>query len=103
MSILQSDDDIGTVEEEQALLQANLDYIQQMITDKQGEIVCMMESKGEGDTIEVSTIIRNSSVREAKYLLEHFLDMSINSVSFDGIIVIRNRYVTRMRYVVWYG
>lgn len=41
----------------------------------------MMESKGDGDTVEASSIIHNSSVREAKYLLEHFLDMAINFVS----------------------
>lgn len=58
----------------------------QTITDQQSEIVCMMEGKGEGDTVEVSTIIHNSSVREAKYLLEHFLDMAINFVSSTEVI-----------------
>ena len=72
---------VQSLQEEQTLLQANLEYVGQMITDQQSEIVCMMESKGDGDTVEASSIIHNSSVREAKYLLEHFLDMAINFVS----------------------
>ena len=58
-----------------------MEYVGQMITDQQSEIVCMMEGKGDGDTVEASSIIHNSSVRDAKYLLEHFLDMAINFVS----------------------
>ena len=62
-------------------MRANLEYIAQMITERQSEIVCMMESKGEGDTVEASSIIHNCHVRDAKYLLEHFLDTAINYVS----------------------
>ena len=62
-------------------MRANLEYIAQMITERQSEIVCMMESKGDGDTLEASSIIHNCHVRDAKYLLEHFLDTAISYVS----------------------
>jgi kinesin family protein 4/21/27 len=69
---------IGSLDNELSLVRANLEYIAQVITERQSEIVCMMESKGDGDTLEASSIIHNCHVRDAKYLLEHFLDTAIS-------------------------
>ena len=62
-------------------MRANLEYIAKVITERQSEIVCMRESKGDGDTVEASSIIHNCHIRDANYLLEHFLDTAISYVS----------------------
>ena len=36
----------------------------------------------EGDTTQVSTLIHSCTVREAKYLLEHFVDTVVKMVSY---------------------
>ncbi|XP_071956481.1 kinesin-like protein KIF21A isoform X3 [Antedon mediterranea] len=65
-------DQIGTV-------QANTDYVQEQISECQCNIMEMMENRDDGETQVISDVIESCSLLEAKYLLEHFLTLSINT------------------------
>ncbi|XP_033100030.1 kinesin-like protein KIF21A isoform X2 [Anneissia japonica] len=65
-------DQIGTV-------QANIDYVQEQISECQSNIMEMMENRDDGETQVISDVIESCNLLEAKYLLEHFLTLSINT------------------------
>ncbi|XP_065898994.1 kinesin-like protein KIF21A isoform X2 [Dysidea avara] len=65
-------------------LKDNLDYVQDRIKSGQNDIMALMETKtDEGDTTQVSTLIHGCTVREAKYLLEHFVD-TVVKIGLEG-------------------
>uniref|UniRef100_A0A4W4E990 Kinesin motor domain-containing protein n=1 Tax=Electrophorus electricus TaxID=8005 RepID=A0A4W4E990_ELEEL len=59
-------------------LLANIDYINDSITDCQANIMQMEEAKEEGDTVDVSAVIGSCTLSEARFLLDHFMSMAIN-------------------------
>lgn len=54
--------------------------MQENIVELQNDLIAVDDAKSEGDTLEAHTIITSSSPREAKYLLEHLLDLVLNLV-----------------------
>lgn len=46
----------------------------------QNDLIAVDDTKSDGDTLEAHSIITSSSPREAKYLLEHLLDLVLNLV-----------------------
>ncbi|XP_051547987.1 kinesin-like protein KIF21A isoform X4 [Myxocyprinus asiaticus] len=69
---------IQTLNEELESLLANIDYINDSITDCQANIMQMEEAKEEGDTVDVSAVIGSCTLAEARFLLDHFMSMAIN-------------------------
>uniref|UniRef100_V9K7W8 Kinesin-like protein KIF21A n=1 Tax=Callorhinchus milii TaxID=7868 RepID=V9K7W8_CALMI len=69
---------IHNINEEIESLSANIDYINDSISDCQANIMQMEEAKEEGGTVDVSAVITSCSLTEARYLLDHFLSMAIN-------------------------
>ena len=69
------------VEEDLDSISANIDYVQENIVELQNDLIAVDDAKSEGDTLEAHTIIASSSPKEAKYLLEHLLDLVLNLVS----------------------
>ncbi len=59
---------------------ANIDYVQENIVELQNDMIALDDSKADGDTVEAQSIINACSPREAKYLLEHLLDMVLGLV-----------------------
>lgn len=72
------------VEEDLDSISANIDYVQENIVELQNDLIAVDDAKSEGDTLEAHTIIASSSPREAKYLLEHLLDLVLNLVSVNA-------------------
>ncbi|XP_056138364.1 kinesin-like protein KIF21A [Lampris incognitus] len=64
--------------EEVDALAANIDYINDSIADCQANIMQMEEAKEEGDTVDVSAVISSCTLSEARFLLDHFMSMTIN-------------------------
>ncbi|KAM9312446.1 kinesin-like protein KIF21A isoform 1-T1 [Gastrophryne carolinensis] len=64
--------------EEIESLTANIDYINDSISDCQASIMQMEEAKEEGDTLDVTAIISSCTLTEARYLLDHFLSMAVS-------------------------
>ncbi|XP_069570579.1 kinesin-like protein KIF21A isoform X2 [Brachyistius frenatus] len=64
--------------EEVDALTANIDYINDNIADCQANIMQMEETKEEGDTVDVSAVIGSCTLAEARFLLDHFMLMTIN-------------------------
>ena len=81
--VLQSVDreELATIDEDLDSIAANVDYIQENIVELQNDLIAVDDVKLDGDTLEAHTIIASSSTREAKYLLEHLLDLVLNLVS----------------------
>lgn len=71
------------VEEDLDSILANIDYVQENIVELQNDLIAVDDTKSEGDTLEAHTIITSSSPREAKYLLEHLLDLVLHLVSIN--------------------
>uniref|UniRef100_A0ABM5GGE1 Kinesin-like protein KIF21A isoform X2 n=1 Tax=Pogona vitticeps TaxID=103695 RepID=A0ABM5GGE1_9SAUR len=69
---------IQNINEEMESLTANIDYINDSISDCQANIMQMEEAKEEGETLDVTAVINACTLTEARYLLEHFLTMGIN-------------------------
>ncbi|XP_033889009.1 kinesin-like protein KIF21A isoform X4 [Acipenser ruthenus] len=67
-----------SLNEEMESLTANIDYINDSISDCQANIMQMEEAKEEGDTVDVTAVISSCTLTEARYLLDHFLSMAIN-------------------------
>ncbi|KPP66507.1 kinesin-like protein KIF21A-like, partial [Scleropages formosus] len=67
-----------SLNEEMESLTANIDYINDSITDCQANIMQMEEAKEEGDTMDVAAVISSCTLSEARFLLDHFLSMAIN-------------------------
>ncbi|XP_038667147.1 kinesin-like protein KIF21A isoform X4 [Scyliorhinus canicula] len=69
---------IHSINEETESLSANIDYINDSISECQANIMQMEEAKDEGGTVDVSAVITSCSLTEARYILDHFLIMVIN-------------------------
>ncbi|XP_051975444.1 kinesin-like protein KIF21A isoform X3 [Xyrauchen texanus] len=69
---------VQTLNEELESLLANIDYINDSITDCQANIMQMEEAKEEGDAVDVSAVIGSCTLAEARFLLDHFMSMAIN-------------------------
>ncbi|KAM6437074.1 kinesin-like protein KIF21A isoform 4-T4 [Liasis olivaceus] len=72
------DKNIHNINEEMESLVANIDYINDSISDCQANIMQMEEAKEEGETLDVTAVINACTLTEARYLLDHFLTMGIN-------------------------
>uniref|UniRef100_A0A8C3K139 Kinesin family member 21A n=1 Tax=Calidris pygmaea TaxID=425635 RepID=A0A8C3K139_9CHAR len=69
---------VQNINEEMESLTANIDYINDSISDCQANIMQMEEAKEEGETLDVTAVINACTLTEARYLLDHFLTMGIN-------------------------
>ncbi|XP_033619494.1 kinesin-like protein KIF21A isoform X5 [Fukomys damarensis] len=72
------DKHVVNINEELESLTANIDYINDSISDCQANIMQMEEAKEEGETLDVTAVISACTLTEARYLLDHFLSMGIN-------------------------
>ncbi|KAG8007523.1 Kinesin-like protein KIF21B, partial [Nibea albiflora] len=63
--------------EEIEVLNANIDYINDSLSDCQATIVQIEETKDELDSVDTSVVISSCSLAEARHLLDHFLKASI--------------------------
>ncbi|KAM4747532.1 kinesin-like protein KIF21A isoform 3-T3 [Rhinophrynus dorsalis] len=73
-----TDKHIHNINDEIESLSANIDYVNDSISDCQASIMQMEEAKEEGDTLDVSAVISSCTLTEARYLLDHFLSMAVN-------------------------
>uniref|UniRef100_A0A8B9LRK2 Kinesin family member 21B n=1 Tax=Astyanax mexicanus TaxID=7994 RepID=A0A8B9LRK2_ASTMX len=64
--------------EEIEVLNANVDYINDSLSDCQATIVQIEETKDELDSVDTSVVISSCSLAEARHLLDHFLKASID-------------------------
>ncbi|KAA0707897.1 Kinesin-like protein KIF21B [Triplophysa tibetana] len=64
--------------EEIEVLNANIDYISDSLSDCQATIVQIEETKDELDSVDTSVVISSCSLAEARSLLEYFLKASID-------------------------
>ncbi|XP_053412068.1 kinesin-like protein KIF21A isoform X10 [Nycticebus coucang] len=74
----EGDKNVVNINEEIESLTANIDYINDSISDCQANIMQMEEAKEEGETLDVTAVINACTLTEARYLLDHFLSMGIN-------------------------
>ncbi|XP_065185487.1 kinesin-like protein KIF21A isoform X2 [Sycon ciliatum] len=74
---MQDDVSISFQEEQLEALGAHLEYVQSNIDERQDEIMQFMEAKDEGDTVVATGLLQSCSMKEARYLLDHFLQLSI--------------------------
>ncbi|XP_075284531.1 kinesin-like protein KIF21A isoform X7 [Opisthocomus hoazin] len=74
----EADRNVQNINEEVESLTANIDYINDSISDCQANIMQMEEAKEEGETLDVTAVINACTLTEARYLLDHFLTMGIN-------------------------
>ncbi|XP_014651342.1 PREDICTED: kinesin-like protein KIF21A [Ceratotherium simum simum] len=74
----EEDKNVVNISEEMESLTANIDYINDSISDCQANIMQMEEAKEEGETLDVTAVINACTLTEARYLLDHFLSMGIN-------------------------
>ncbi|KAJ8395406.1 hypothetical protein AAFF_G00033910 [Aldrovandia affinis] len=65
------------INEEIEVLNANIDYINDSLSDCQATIVQIEETKDELDSVDTSVVISSCSLAEARHLLDHFLKASI--------------------------
>ncbi|XP_043083991.1 kinesin-like protein KIF21A isoform X2 [Puntigrus tetrazona] len=70
--------DVQSLNEELESLLANIDYINDSISDCQANIMQMEEAKEEGDAVDVSAVVGSCTLAEARFLLDHFMSMAIN-------------------------
>ncbi|KAE8616161.1 hypothetical protein XENTR_v10008734 [Xenopus tropicalis] len=73
-----ADKNIHSLSEEMESLNANIDYLNDSISDCQASIMQMEEAKEEGDTLDVTAVISSCTLTEARYLLDHFLNMAVS-------------------------
>ncbi|XP_038053366.1 kinesin-like protein KIF21A [Patiria miniata] len=59
-------------------MNANIEYVQEQITECQANIMEVMEGKDEVDAGDAAAVIDTCCLQEAKYMLEHFLQLTIN-------------------------
>ncbi|XP_056595316.1 kinesin-like protein KIF21A isoform X3 [Triplophysa dalaica] len=69
---------VQSLNEELESLLANIDYINDSISDCQANIMQMEEAKEEGDSVDVSAVIGSCTLAEARFLLDHFMSMAVN-------------------------
>ncbi|XP_026059104.1 kinesin-like protein KIF21B isoform X5 [Carassius auratus] len=70
--------DVQSLNEELESLLANIDYINDSISDCQANIMQMEEAKEEGDAVDISAVVGSCTLTEARFLLDHFMSMAIN-------------------------
>ncbi|XP_052453799.1 kinesin-like protein KIF21A isoform X6 [Carassius gibelio] len=70
--------DVQSLNEELESLLANIDYINDSISDCQANIMQMEEAKEEGDAVDMSAVVGSCTLTEARFLLDHFMSMAIN-------------------------
>ncbi|TNM91392.1 hypothetical protein fugu_019772 [Takifugu bimaculatus] len=73
-----ADRSLASLNEELESLGANIDYINDSIADCQANIMQMEEAKEEGDTVDVAAVISSCSLSEARFLLDHLMNLAIN-------------------------
>uniref|UniRef100_A0A672IAV8 Kinesin family member 21B n=1 Tax=Salarias fasciatus TaxID=181472 RepID=A0A672IAV8_SALFA len=66
------------INEDIEVLNANIDYINDSLSDCQAMIVQIEETKDELDSVDTSVVISSCSLAEARHLLDHFLKASID-------------------------
>ncbi|KAG9332371.1 hypothetical protein JZ751_015014 [Albula glossodonta] len=66
------------INEELEALNANVDYINESLSDCQATIVQIEESKDELGSVDTSAVISSCSLSEARHLLDHFLKASVD-------------------------
>ncbi|XP_077429364.1 kinesin-like protein KIF21B isoform X2 [Vanacampus margaritifer] len=66
------------ISEDIEVLNANIDYINDSMSDCQATIVQIEETKDELDSVDTSVVISSCSLAEARHLLDHFLKASID-------------------------
>ncbi|XP_041467223.1 kinesin-like protein KIF21A [Lytechinus variegatus] len=59
-------------------LNDNIEYVQEQITECQSGIMEVMEGKEEIDAVDAAAVVEQCSLREAKYMLEHFINLAIS-------------------------
>ncbi|XP_066543248.1 kinesin-like protein KIF21A isoform X2 [Amia ocellicauda] len=64
--------------EEMESLIANIDYVNDSISECQANIMQMEEAKEEGDAVDIAAMMSSCTLIEARFLLDHFLSMAIN-------------------------
>lgn len=69
---------LSTLNEEIESLSANIDYINDSISECQANIMQIEEAKEEGDMLDVTAVISSCTLTEARYLLDHFLSMAVS-------------------------
>ncbi|XP_072521494.1 kinesin-like protein KIF21B isoform X3 [Salminus brasiliensis] len=69
---------VHEMNEEIEVLNANVDYINDSLSDCQATIVQIEETKDELDSVDTSVVISSCSLAEARHLLDHFLKASID-------------------------
>ncbi|XP_069797877.1 kinesin-like protein KIF21B isoform X3 [Narcine bancroftii] len=72
------DGSILEINEEFETLNANIDYINDNISECQATIMQIEETKDEINSTDTSVVISSCSLAEARHLLDHFLKMSID-------------------------
>ncbi|CAM9864751.1 unnamed protein product [Lampetra fluviatilis] len=77
---------LATLGEDLENLTANIDYINESISDCQANIMQMEEAKDESENTNTVAIIGSCSLTEARYLLEHFLSITISK----GLLAAQN-------------
>nr|XP_055039667.1 kinesin-like protein KIF21B isoform X2 [Misgurnus anguillicaudatus] len=70
--------ELHEMNEEIEVLNANIDYISDSLTDCQATIVQIEETKDELDSVDTSVVISSCSLAEARSLLDYFLKASID-------------------------
>ncbi|XP_056878555.1 kinesin-like protein KIF21A isoform X2 [Takifugu flavidus] len=73
-----ADRSLASLNEELESLGANIDYINDSIADCQANIMQMEEAKEEGDTVDVAAVISSCSLSEARFLLDHLMNLALN-------------------------
>ncbi|KAK6321798.1 hypothetical protein J4Q44_G00087740 [Coregonus suidteri] len=69
---------VQEMNEDIEVLNANIDYINDSLSDCQATIVHIEETKDELDSVDTSVVISSCSLAEARHLLDHFLKASID-------------------------
>ncbi|XP_041944187.1 kinesin-like protein KIF21B isoform X2 [Alosa sapidissima] len=69
---------VQEMNEEIEVFNANIDYINDSLSDCQATIVQIEETKDELDSVDTSVVISSCSLAEARHLLDHFLKASID-------------------------
>ncbi|CAB1314559.1 unnamed protein product [Coregonus sp. 'balchen'] len=71
---------VQEMNEDIEVLNANIDYINDSLSDCQATIVHIEETKDELDSVDTSVVISSCSLAEARHLLDHFLKASIDKM-----------------------
>ncbi|XP_071853680.1 kinesin-like protein KIF21A isoform X3 [Apostichopus japonicus] len=77
-----TEDIMGDLQSQIEGFKANIEYVQDEITECQNGIMQVMEGKDEIDSTDAAAIIDGCSLDEAKYLLEHFVTNAI-TIGFE--------------------